>query len=415
MTQQTLPPQQDSPGDAAHDNPFDRILGALRDPGLPRRADDKWIGGVCAGIAQRLGVDPLIVRAGFIVLGLVFGAGLSLYLVAWLLLPDRDDTILLERAARHGEGGPIALLIATIVVTTSGFGWLWNGGWGGTPLIPMAVIAVCVWAYVSTRTGQPAGVPSFGGTSEGRERTEPMPAGGATAYKPTLATTVRNLTQPSPPRPRRRPLGAALSWALLGLAAAVGGITALVLQQTSHQDVAARVGIAAALGVVGAGVLAAGITGRKAGGVSFVGWLLAFVTAVLVMLPHDLTLNGASGRETWTPAAATSQPYELSAGDGRLDLTRVTAPTGQVTVPAKVSFGHLTVVVPAGVPVEIRGHVDFGSIDVDSAIEKEIGWSSRSGGHDLNRTVRLGDQPATLVVDARVGFGAITIERKSAR
>ena len=435
-------------GGSSHDISLDRFLAALRDRGLPRRSEEKWIGGVCAGIAERLRVDPLIVRAGFILLGLVLGAGVTVYLLAWLLLPDRHGSILLERAVRHSDGGAITLMVVTIVVVSSGFGWLWGwgSGWGPGPLVPLLVVGLCVWAYMSTRSGQPGPAPapgtpySTGGTP--RPDTGPVYASSATAQTPAPSYAAppaysappssydpstggrttppappapQTRIDPQPPKPCRRRLGGALSWALLGLAAAVGGVTAIVMQQTSYDDVAGRVGIAAALGVIGAGLLAAGFAGRKAAGVAFVGWLLAAVTAVLVILPKDLTLNGEYGDATWTPSAATTQKYELATGDGRLDLTGVTAPTSQVVVPAKVSFGHLTVVVPAGVPVEIRTHVGLGALEVEDGIEREIGWESDTGGKDVDRTIRLGAQPATLVVDANVGIGAITVERKPAR
>ena len=49
---------------------------------------DKYIAGVCGGIAQYLGVDPTVVRVIFIVLALagVF-PGLLAYGIAWLIMP----------------------------------------------------------------------------------------------------------------------------------------------------------------------------------------------------------------------------------------------------------------------------------------------------------------------------------------
>jgi phage shock protein PspC (stress-responsive transcriptional regulator) len=55
---------------------------------LIRRTDNKIIGGVCAGLADYLGVDPTLVRV-LAVLGAVFGLGsvVVAYLVAWALMP----------------------------------------------------------------------------------------------------------------------------------------------------------------------------------------------------------------------------------------------------------------------------------------------------------------------------------------
>jgi phage shock protein PspC (stress-responsive transcriptional regulator) len=55
---------------------------------LIRRTDNKVIGGVCAGLADYLGVDPTLIRV-LAVLGAVFGLGsvVVAYLVAWALMP----------------------------------------------------------------------------------------------------------------------------------------------------------------------------------------------------------------------------------------------------------------------------------------------------------------------------------------
>ncbi|MBW9204758.1 PspC domain-containing protein [Mumia sp. zg.B53] len=55
---------------------------------LARTTHDKWIGGVCGGLARYLGVDPTVVRLGFVVLTLLgLGSMILVYLVAWLLMP----------------------------------------------------------------------------------------------------------------------------------------------------------------------------------------------------------------------------------------------------------------------------------------------------------------------------------------
>lgn len=54
---------------------------------LPRiSADDRWVGGVAGATARELGVDPLVVRASFVILALAGGWGLLLYAAAWLVL-----------------------------------------------------------------------------------------------------------------------------------------------------------------------------------------------------------------------------------------------------------------------------------------------------------------------------------------
>ncbi|MEI2730964.1 MAG: PspC domain-containing protein [Dermatophilaceae bacterium] len=94
------------------------------------RSDQRIFAGVCSGVAERTGISPGLVRVLTVVLGL-FGPALALYLIAWLLLPDRQGRIHLDRALRQGHGGSIALLVVTVLVVVPdtaghhGLGWFW--------------------------------------------------------------------------------------------------------------------------------------------------------------------------------------------------------------------------------------------------------------------------------------------------
>ncbi len=54
---------------------------------LMRSTKDKILGGVCGGIAEHYGWDPTLVRLGWIVLSLIWGVGILLYIIAWLIMP----------------------------------------------------------------------------------------------------------------------------------------------------------------------------------------------------------------------------------------------------------------------------------------------------------------------------------------
>jgi signal transduction histidine kinase/phage shock protein PspC (stress-responsive transcriptional regulator) len=58
--------------------------------GLFRRRDERIVAGVCAGVARWLGVDPIVVRLAACILALANGAGLLLYVVAWIVLPEES-------------------------------------------------------------------------------------------------------------------------------------------------------------------------------------------------------------------------------------------------------------------------------------------------------------------------------------
>ena len=54
---------------------------------LRRDRQNGWLGGVCAGIARRYGVDLALVRLVFVIATAAFGFGIVFYLLAWLVIP----------------------------------------------------------------------------------------------------------------------------------------------------------------------------------------------------------------------------------------------------------------------------------------------------------------------------------------
>jgi phage shock protein PspC (stress-responsive transcriptional regulator) len=58
---------------------------------LYRDTSDKFIGGVCSGIANYMNVDPAIVRILFAIVTFGgFGIGFLLYIILWMILPTKD-------------------------------------------------------------------------------------------------------------------------------------------------------------------------------------------------------------------------------------------------------------------------------------------------------------------------------------
>src|SRR6185503_12213423 len=58
---------------------------------LYRDSSDKFIGGVCSGIANYLNTDPAIVRILFAIVTFGgFGLGFLIYILMWMVLPTRD-------------------------------------------------------------------------------------------------------------------------------------------------------------------------------------------------------------------------------------------------------------------------------------------------------------------------------------
>jgi phage shock protein C len=54
---------------------------------LQRSGTDKMAGGVCGGLTEYSGIDPLLWRIGFVALTLLGGSGVLVYLMLWVLMP----------------------------------------------------------------------------------------------------------------------------------------------------------------------------------------------------------------------------------------------------------------------------------------------------------------------------------------
>jgi phage shock protein C len=85
MTNELPPiPSMDQPTDQQPLPP----AGAPVRPPLRRSGTDTMIGGVCGGLAEYTGIDPVLWRVGFVGLTLAGGAGVLVYLLLWVLMPS---------------------------------------------------------------------------------------------------------------------------------------------------------------------------------------------------------------------------------------------------------------------------------------------------------------------------------------
>jgi phage shock protein PspC (stress-responsive transcriptional regulator) len=55
---------------------------------LTRPKEDRWLGGVAAGLGAYFDLSPMIYRIAFVALGLAGGTGVLLYIAAWLVIPE---------------------------------------------------------------------------------------------------------------------------------------------------------------------------------------------------------------------------------------------------------------------------------------------------------------------------------------
>ncbi len=66
-----------------------------------RDGENKLLGGVCSGIANYFGADPLWLRLALVVAFFVFGSGFLLYIVLWMVIPEAKTTA--EKLEMKGE------------------------------------------------------------------------------------------------------------------------------------------------------------------------------------------------------------------------------------------------------------------------------------------------------------------------
>ncbi|HEX6056272.1 MAG TPA: PspC domain-containing protein [Intrasporangium sp.] len=432
--------QQTDPNSKGHG--LDGLYDALRRPGIARASDGRWFAGVASGLARRLGIDPLVVRAAFILLGLLFGMGLAVYFVLWLLMPDERGRISLEQALKYGEGHSIFLLIVTVVVLFSGGPWFGNDQGGGFRFFGFAALAVGTWWFLTrTDTGRdllqsaPWSCNTPGGTTQtttpdessssaagsaastaatGRSTGNAAANAGAAGWPPPSgsASTPVTVAVPTPPRERTRGIGFAAGLLVLGAAilTSVGVLNAA--ERLAWQGSNVAVAIAAGLAVLGLGIVIAGIAGRRSG------WLAPFAIVAMTaavftsVMPHGLSQPFSVGERAYEPAALTgAQTYQLGMGEMRLDLTGADySAEGVETVKAVVGMGEMNLVVPKGVRVTVHASGRAGEILANDS--NEGGASTSRSGTILDETFTYGPEtaPEEIVVDAEVGLGQITIE-----
>jgi len=199
------------------------------------RSDTRVLGGVLAGVGNRVGMAPVPARLIFVLIA-IFTGGLALlaYAAAWALLPDAEGSIVIQD---FGRGRPnVGSLVVIGILTLFGFifldnaglfrGWGWWGnvdvptmgmdGFGTVArlfilLVPLALLAgvvvLIVWAvrnsqsrdrtasgYARLPDGSLPAMPDAA-AQDAPAVTDPA----AVADEPTVADASSPLAEPAPP------------------------------------------------------------------------------------------------------------------------------------------------------------------------------------------------------------------------
>ena len=204
-------PRAQTPHQPPRPDQITRFFDWIRGSGL-NRDGDRWIAGVCGGIAARTGLDPLIVRGIAVVIAILGGPVVFAYAVGWALMPRGAGSIYAEEAIR-GRFQPAmiaigALLLATVVPLFRGLWWngptgfwavpdwlagIFSFGWG------LAVTVGIVWliVYLIRRAKKPGNSgPGFGPFAP-----PATPFGPGSVYDPKPSTDTGYSPQTDAPAP----------------------------------------------------------------------------------------------------------------------------------------------------------------------------------------------------------------------
>ncbi|HEX2902164.1 MAG TPA: PspC domain-containing protein [Jatrophihabitans sp.] len=159
---------------------------------LRRSTSDRIISGVCGGLGQYFGVDPVIFRVLFAVLSFFGGVGLLAYGVAWLLIPEPGTaTPLLDKALgelRVRKVPPwLVVLGGAVVVWLAWFSW-WAPG--TLPAILLLAVVVLVLMHRLVARPQPmTSSPPWAAQAPAAPLWTPPPGGVAPATDTTTGST----------------------------------------------------------------------------------------------------------------------------------------------------------------------------------------------------------------------------------
>jgi phage shock protein PspC (stress-responsive transcriptional regulator) len=367
------------------------------------------VAGVCGGLADLTGIDPVIFRVIVAVATIMGGAGLVAYAIAWLVIPEAQDGPSHAESFLHDRRLPrIGLLgigLVALIIAGSIRSWGWGHDWGGGGFGLIVVVGIGLWLWSREQPGQPR--PPVPPRPAAAPPAPPTPAprplvagagGGAVEEDVTTPFPPVPPVPPAPPAPRpprRRRERSKLVAITLSVAFMVAGL--LVIAGVSATSV-----LASCLIVVGAGLVVGSLFGRRRGLIAL-GILLTLATATASVA--DVPFDRGAGDRFWHPTSlgTLQRTYELGAGDADLDLRDVPLEGRTRHVTVRLGAGDLRIWLPSGQRAEIRAHAGIGEVVVLGAVDHGV---------DVDRTATVGPSGGgTIVLDARVGFGHLEVNR----
>ena len=415
---------------------------------LRRNTGDRMIAGVAGGISEHFGIDPVIVRIGFIALTFLGGAGLALYLVGWLAVP-RDtsgsivtDTLGNENPRRVRGVLAIAAIVAGLYVTVLASRTLFDLFTEiitAAPYLALMLIAagaaLVLWPKTSgaERAAAPKQDAASGASASATvAAAEPPPetaaaaamAAAATAPTPEPAAAASPTAAPvsgaaseqgRKPRRRRRSVTGPLTVAVLLVLA--GGV--LLLAGLAVHETSIATALAVAVMVAGAG-LAVSAFFVPARGLLALGAVLAVPLVLVAGTDVSLWSGAGERRVEITSPDDLQDEYRYGIGELVVDMRRLNLAGAARRVDIGLVVGEIRVYVPDSVELVIDADIGAGQFDARRRILVDVddgsylyddGFSYQSGvGIDYDLTVPAAAEPSGLLqLDLDLGLGAVQV------
>lgn len=319
-----------------------------------RRTPDGYLGGVCAGLAHRWNVAPIVVRIGAVILASLAGLGLIAYALAWLFLPKvTSEEIEFESAVGGDFSGSFILSVGLLALGL----WMFvdrpffvpfRVGSGFATVLVIVVLGITVAMWAMRRHGKDLPTPSVTAEAAPTAATQPEQETVLTEQieqAPTGPDEVVSSYRESPStasegrKTRQRKASPAVSASYIlvsfALAALAAAIVLLVMGPTLA---AATVAAGAGAIVTGGAVMIAGITGRRGTWLTLVSVVASLALLPMVMLAGFLPQRVVTAPHvslfstSWAPnevSIVTDRTYhardlsdgdELSAGVGHMHI-----------------------------------------------------------------------------------------------
>jgi phage shock protein PspC (stress-responsive transcriptional regulator)/predicted membrane protein len=419
-----------------------------------RSRSDRMIAGVCGGVGRALNIDPVLIRVVMAVLTIAGGAGIPIYIAAWLLMPEEgtDKTAVQDvfgHRARpnHPWLWPVVIglgIFCAVGISSSLDVWPFS--------FPGPLIAIFfIWFLISRRKHNRGGQRQWHGNWQGTGQQWPGPNGptgpvgppaGTTAAPPTGSPYPASPASSVPQRPQDRPQdttvtsGAAAPGPVwteddpLGLyvddePAAPPAVTATrpvrvrrnpwvkpVVMAAAGLAIGiaflagATVPMALAIGLLtlGAGMMVGAYAGRTRG-LLFV----ALPLAIAVAATSTFSEVPEFGDKRFAPVGAitaTNAVYEVGVGSLEIDLTKATFSPG-AKVSAHGDAAEVKLILPPNVDVTGTASAELGELNVFG--QRQEGHKTTMTISDLGQDLKASPQSVTLDISLRLG--SIVVER----